>query len=232
MTFYSTPPYHGTLRRYHAHPAAWLHLLPETMTFEEGSLLEPLSVALAGIDRSNLRLGDPVVICGAGPIGLISLLAAHAAGAAPIVITDMDESRLQRAREYVPRVKTVLVEKNRTAKDVGKSIINSLGTKAKLSLECTGVESSIHAAIYVSNNLHYADEIPADSPHVGLSVWRQRVRNWSWQRLSEHPLHAPFSERNRLTLSIPIPRHLSKSNYSGVRRVNRSQATCDTSIPA
>ncbi|KAI6836425.1 GroES-like protein [Hortaea werneckii] len=148
--FFSTPPVHGTLRRYHVHPAAWLHKLPKDTTFEEGSLLEPLSVALAGIDRSNLRLGDPLVICGAGPIGLVSLLAAHAAGAAPIVITDMDSSRLERAKQFVPRVRTVQVDKEQDAKDIGARITEALGTKAKLVLECTGVESSIHAGIYAS----------------------------------------------------------------------------------
>ena len=109
ITFFSSPPTNGTLRRYHVHPAAWLHKLPASMSFEEGALLEPLSVALAGIERSNLRLGDPLVICGAGPIGMVSLLAAHAAGAAPVVITDVDENRLAMARKLVPRVRTVLV---------------------------------------------------------------------------------------------------------------------------
>ncbi|KAJ3759302.1 hypothetical protein EV360DRAFT_69613 [Lentinula raphanica] len=70
-------------------PAQWLHRLPDNVSFEEGSLCEPLAVALAGIDRAGLRLGDPVVICGAGPIGLVSLLSARAAGAEPIVITDL-----------------------------------------------------------------------------------------------------------------------------------------------
>lgn len=133
------------------HPAAWLHRLPDQSTYEEGSLLEPLSVALAGIDRSNLRLGDPLVICGAGPIGLVSLLAAHAAGAAPIVITDMDSSRLERAKQLVPRVRTVEVQRGQDAKELGTHIIEKLGGKAKLVLECTGVESSIHAGIYVSD---------------------------------------------------------------------------------
>src|ERR1700754_1808544 len=76
VVFFSTPPYNGTLRRYHNHPEEWLHKLPDQLSFEEGSLLEPLSVALAGIDRSEVRLGDPIVIRGAGPIGLITLLAA------------------------------------------------------------------------------------------------------------------------------------------------------------
>lgn len=54
--------YLGTLTRWHLHPAQWLHRLPDTVSFEEGSLCEPLAVALAGIERSGLRLGDPLLI--------------------------------------------------------------------------------------------------------------------------------------------------------------------------
>jgi NADPH:quinone reductase-like Zn-dependent oxidoreductase len=56
---------------------AWLHRLPPNMSFEEGALVEPLAVALAGIERAKLALGDPVLICGAGPIGIVTLLAAR-----------------------------------------------------------------------------------------------------------------------------------------------------------
>lgn len=150
MVFFSSPPVHGTLRRYHAHPAAWLHKLPDSMTFEEGALLEPLSVALAGIERAGLRLGDPLVICGAGPIGLVSLLAAHAAGAAPLVITDLDENRLEMAKRLVPRVKTVKIASGVGPEGVAEDIKKALGQEAGLVLECTGVESSIHSAIYAS----------------------------------------------------------------------------------
>lgn len=52
----------GTLTRWHLHPAQWLHKLPDNVSFEEGSLCEPLAVALAGIERSGLRLGDPLLI--------------------------------------------------------------------------------------------------------------------------------------------------------------------------
>lgn len=152
MVFFSSPPVHGTLRRYHAHPAAWLHKLPDSMTFEEGALLEPLSVALAGIERAGLRLGDPLVICGAGPIGLVSLLAAHAAGAAPLVITDLDENRLEMAKRLVPRVKTVKIASGVCPEGVAEDIKKALGQEAGLVLECTGVESSIHSAIYVSRS--------------------------------------------------------------------------------
>ena len=150
MVFYSTPPYSGVLRRYHAHPEAWLHKLPDHVSFEEGSLVEPLSVALAGIERADLWLADPLVICGAGPIGLTTLLAANAAGAEPIVITDLSADRLSKAKEIVPRVRTVLVEKGHDAKQVAANIVEKLGQQAKLVIECTGVESSISSGIYVS----------------------------------------------------------------------------------
>ena len=149
INFYSSPPVHGTLRRYHAHPEAWLHRLPDSVSFEEGALLEPLSVALAGIERSGLRLGDPIAICGAGPIGMVSLLAAHAAGAAPIVITDLDENRLSLAKSLVPRVRTVQVQRTQTPQDIASEIKQALGQEPNLVIECTGVESSIHSGIYV-----------------------------------------------------------------------------------
>lgn len=150
VVFYSTPPHHGTLTRYHVHPEEWLHLLPDELSFEEGSLLEPLSVALAGIDRSEVRLGDPVVICGAGPIGLVTLLAAVAAGANPIVITDLDESRLAFATKLVPRVRPVKVDPKHHPVDVAAQVKTTLGREAKLVLECTGVESSVQVGVYVS----------------------------------------------------------------------------------
>ena len=52
----------GTLTRWHLHPAQWLHRLSDEVSFEEGSLCEPLAVALAGIERSGLRLGDSLLI--------------------------------------------------------------------------------------------------------------------------------------------------------------------------
>ena len=97
-------------------------------------------------------MGDSLAICGAGPIGMVTLLAANAAGAAPIVITDVDENRLAMAKSLVPRVRTVKVEKDQDAKDVATNIKQALGRETSLVLECTGVESSIHAGIYVSGS--------------------------------------------------------------------------------
>lgn len=159
----------GTLTRWHLHPAQWLHRLPDNVSFEEGSLCEPLAVALAGIERSGLRLGDSVLIwyihhlhsikciiythwypcSGAGPIGLVSLLSARAAGAEPIVITDLFQSRLDFAKKLVPGVRTVLIKRGTTPKESAEEIKQAANGPVKVTLECTGVESSVHTAANV-----------------------------------------------------------------------------------
>lgn len=154
VAFLSTPPVPGLLRRYVNHPAMWCYKIGEVdgrmdMSFEEGALLEPLCVALAGMQRSGIKLADPVLVCGAGPIGLVTLLCSEAAGAAPLVITDIDEGRLAFAQKLVPRVKTHLVTRESTPETFAKSIWKlTEGIEINVAMECTGVESSISSAIH------------------------------------------------------------------------------------
>jgi len=148
VEFLSTPPVHGLLRRYVKHPAVWCHKIGD-MGFENGSMLEPLSVALAGMTRAGVGLGDPVVICGAGPIGLVTLLCCEAAGACPIVITDIDVGRLKFAQELVPRAKTFQVPMGKSAEECAEGIIQTMGgVRPRVAMECTGVESSVASAIW------------------------------------------------------------------------------------
>src|SRR5438034_351955 len=63
VLFLSTPSVPGFLRRYVNHPAIWCHKIG-SMSFEDGALLERLSVAIAGMQRSGIKLGDLVLICG------------------------------------------------------------------------------------------------------------------------------------------------------------------------
>lgn len=124
------------------------------MTFEEGALLEPLSVALAAIERSEVKLGDAVLICGAGPIGLVSLLCAKAAGAEPIVITDIDPGRLEFAKSLVEgkpgTVKTYQIPRGGQKSEENAAAIVEVfgGLEPDVCLECTGVESSIATGIF------------------------------------------------------------------------------------
>jgi L-iditol 2-dehydrogenase len=148
VEFLSTPPFPGLLRRYVNHPAVWCHKLPETLSYEDGAMLEPLSVALAGIKRSNLRLGDAVMVCGAGPIGLVTAICCRAAGCEPLVITDIDESRLQFAQKVVPGVRGIKVKIGESVEDFAQQVVDTMGgEEPAVVMECTGVESSIAGAI-------------------------------------------------------------------------------------
>lgn len=61
--------------------------LPENMNLEEGAVMEPLSVGVHACKRGNVKIGDVCLILGAGPIGLVTLLAAKAMGASKTIIT-------------------------------------------------------------------------------------------------------------------------------------------------
>jgi L-iditol 2-dehydrogenase len=148
VAFLSTPPVAGLLRRYVTHPAVWCHKLPDGLTYEDGAMLEPLSVALAGVKRADVRLGDAVLVCGAGPIGLVTAMCCRAAGCEPIVITDIDEGRLKFAQEVVPSLKTLKVQMGESAEDFAARVGSLMdGEEASVAMECTGVESSIAGAI-------------------------------------------------------------------------------------
>lgn len=152
VQFAGVYPYEGTIQRYKNHPAKWLHKLPENVTFAEGALLEPLSVVLHGVKSAGLSLGRGVVICGAGPIGLIALAAARASGAHPIVITDLEPSRLAFAKDFVPTCITYQVDCTKDAPSNAGAIRALFGSSKYVApdtiLECTGVESSVCTAAY------------------------------------------------------------------------------------
>jgi len=119
------------------------------MSFEEGALLEPLAVALAGMGRAGVQLGDSVLVCGAGPIGLMSMLCCEAAGASPLVITDIDQGRLEFAKTLCPRVATHLVTRGQTDEEFSQSVEALCeGERPAVAMECTGVSSSISGAIH------------------------------------------------------------------------------------
>jgi L-iditol 2-dehydrogenase len=147
MAFKSTPPAPGLLRRYVIHPAHLVFKIGD-MSFEDGALLEPVSVCLHGIESAGVKLADPILVCGAGPIGLVSAVLARAAGAAPIAITDISESRLDFAKKLVPSIRTILVERGVSAEEVAHRAVEAMGVQPRVAIECTGVESSIATAIY------------------------------------------------------------------------------------
>ncbi len=100
MDFMACYPWRrGALSRYISHPAMMCFRLPGNVSTLEGAMMEPLSVGLQAADRAGVRLGHTAAILGMGCIGLMTLCAVLARGAADVMAVDLFDNRLEKARE-------------------------------------------------------------------------------------------------------------------------------------
>uniref|UniRef100_A0A8B9J4C6 Sorbitol dehydrogenase n=1 Tax=Astyanax mexicanus TaxID=7994 RepID=A0A8B9J4C6_ASTMX len=149
--FCATPPDDGNLSRYYIHNANFCYKLPDNMSYEEGALIEPLSVGIHACRRAGVTLGSSVLVCGAGPIGLVTLLAAKAMGASQVIISDLSADRLAKAKELGADF-LLPVKREDTAQEMAKRVEGILGGMPHISIECTGAESCIQTAIYATRS--------------------------------------------------------------------------------
>jgi L-iditol 2-dehydrogenase len=93
----------GAYAEYIAGPASLLHRLPDTIPFDVGAVIEPIAVCISAVlERSGLQAGESTLITGPGPIGLICLTIAKAAGVGIAGITGRNSAegvRFDKARE-------------------------------------------------------------------------------------------------------------------------------------
>lgn len=67
--------------------------IPDSLSFEQGALIEPAAAAVTTVQRGNVQPGDSVLVAGAGPIGALSVLAARAAGAGKVYVAEPNAGR-------------------------------------------------------------------------------------------------------------------------------------------
>ncbi|PTQ12678.1 NAD(P)-dependent alcohol dehydrogenase [Sphingomonas oleivorans] len=106
VTFWATPPVDGCLAREVVHPAAFTYRLPDNVSFAQGAMVEPFAIGMQAATKARIKPGDTVVVIGAGTIGLMTMLAALAGGAARAIVADLSAEKLEIARRY-PGVTTV-----------------------------------------------------------------------------------------------------------------------------
>jgi len=176
MQFCATPPVHGNLARYYVHAADFCYKLPPSVSLEEGALMEPLAVGVHACRRAGVSLGKRVLICGAGPIGLVNLLTAQAMGASEVVITDIMENRLEVARNmgatHVYKVGT-----GKTAEQMSAEVESLLGgNKPDITIECSGVEASIRFGIFSTKSGGCLVLVGLGKPEVTMPIVNAAVR--------------------------------------------------------
>jgi len=90
---------HGAFAELISVPHNIVYKIPESLSFESAALIEAVSIAVHAANITPVSLGDTVVVVGSGMIGLLTIQAIRLRGATCIIATDVEESRLQVARQ-------------------------------------------------------------------------------------------------------------------------------------
>ena len=146
VRFWATPPVHGVLRPSVVHPAAFTFKLPDNVSYAAGAMVEPLAVGFHAVSKARLAPGAIALVTGAGPIGMVTAIAALSAGCAKVIVTDVVDEKLAVAQRLGPAIMTVNVR----SQDL-KSIVarETDGWGVDVVFECSG------AADVIADTVHY-----------------------------------------------------------------------------
>jgi L-iditol 2-dehydrogenase len=166
VVFFATPPVHGAFARYVAIHEDFAFGLPDTLSDEEGALMEPLSVALWACRKGDVGAATAVLVTGAGPIGQLCAQTAFALGATRVVVTDVNAARLDLAASFGADIV-----------DVSETTLRDRGVEADVLLECSGHPSALTEGIRAVRPAGRAVCVgmgPADDAVVPLSHIQNR----------------------------------------------------------
>ena len=133
----------GTASEYFAVDAEKVTLLPEDMSYEEGAMIEPLAVAVHAVRQAGDVQGKKIAVLGAGPIGNLVAQTALGMGAESVLITDISDLRLAKAREC-----GIMHTANTKEQDFGDAMLQVFGPdKADVIYDCAGNNITMGQAI-------------------------------------------------------------------------------------
>jgi (R,R)-butanediol dehydrogenase/meso-butanediol dehydrogenase/diacetyl reductase len=119
--------------------------MPDSVSFEQGAMVEPAAVAVTAIDRSGLEPGGSILITGGGPIGALTVMAAHAAGASQIFLSEPNAARRKRVESLGIPVVTIDPMTSDLSATLRAKTFEGLGCDA--AVECTGNPRAVEDCI-------------------------------------------------------------------------------------
>ena len=134
----------GVASDYFAVPANKLVKMPAEMSYDAGAMIEPLAVGVHAVQKAGDITGKNILVYGAGPIGNLVAQAAKALGAAEVMIVDLNDKRLEIARQCGADYAVNPRHENLTNR-LGEAW--GIQKKADCIFECSGAEAAIHSAI-------------------------------------------------------------------------------------
>jgi L-iditol 2-dehydrogenase len=157
-------------------------VLPDEVTYEEGTFVEPLGCVLRGQRVVRFQPGDSVLILGAGISGLLHLLAAQAVGAGRILATDINEYRLKAAKDMGADV-VLNVAKDIKSDDNVPAWVRQVNNNrlVDLAIVCTGALSAFKQALKSVDRggtvMCFAATEPGEDIPVPMNeFWRNEIK--------------------------------------------------------
>ncbi len=137
------PPYPGGHAQFVCVPEGCVHEIPDAVSYDEGGILEAVACPYGAVLSAGLKMGQTVLVQGAGVAGLSFIQAAKAAGAGKVMCVVRREEKAAQARHFGADV--VINVRNEDLKTRVLEETNGLG--ADLSIEAAGAPSTVAAAI-------------------------------------------------------------------------------------
>ena len=186
-------------------------VLPDQLTYEQGALIEPAAVAEYGVQRGGVRPGDSVLVAGAGPIGALAVLAAQAAGAGAVYLSEPNAVRASAATHlgataiFNPAETSLPDELRQRTNGIGVDVAIECAGNARALTDC--VMATRRAGTVVQTGLHVG---PAE---VHPMVWSQNdltivgtwcYRVYDWQRIAALIQSGAFPVERVVTSKIDL----------------------------
>lgn len=136
----------GAFAQYLCAPAANVLKVPDNVPYEVAATIEPAAIILHGIHKLDIKLGDAVAVVGCGALGYFALQFAKLSGARPLIAIDVDDDKLELARQVgadlcLNPARDDVVARTREATG---------GRGVMVSLECAGSEPGRNLSIMVA----------------------------------------------------------------------------------
>ena len=133
----------GAFAQYVAIPQRILYRIPDGVDFSRAAMVEPLSIAVHAVRLARPEIEETAVVVGAGMIGLMILQVLKASGCAKVVVADVDESKLKRARESGADLAL-----DPAAAGFSEGVLSQTGGRgADLAFEAVGVSAAVQTAV-------------------------------------------------------------------------------------
>ncbi|KAF9875674.1 L-iditol 2-dehydrogenase [Colletotrichum karsti] len=227
------PHFQGTLQERFNHPAKWIHRLPDSLSFAEGALLEPLAVAIHAVRKAAAKPGSSCLILGAGAVGLLCAAAAKNSEYGRVVMADISTDRLDFAAKNGFADEIVLLSSKRAtsteeglamAKEIAEKLTQkNSGNRFTRTFECTGVESCVRTAIYATRGggkvLLVGMGTPIQTLPVAAAALREVDLVGVWRYANCYPEGMKIMEAAGKTSSIPDLKSLVTHSFKGLDQV-------------